>query len=518
MLEPSKLLQRSSAQGWSSQPWTEGDRVVLTTSEPALFSSPDLLVSVSAPAVFSSAPPSLLPDLASPTPETALPQSDDLNFEYATIAAGPSDTVGNTLALARDLGLLSSPLTITESVGSSDPNDFYTFSLATDSTFDLSLTGLSADADVQLLDRMGNVIAYSDASEAASEAIRRVLSAGSYAIRVYPYSGSTAYSLNLAVSAPGRSFSTSSGYGLVNAAAAVARAIEQPSFADVAAEGAAWDVTAVNAPEAWANGYTGQGVVVAVVDSGVDYTHPDLINNIWVNSGETPNNGIDDDRNGYIDDVRGWDFVDRDNAPLDSNGHGTHVAGTIAAENNSFGITGVAYNARILPVRVLGTDGTGYLSDVARGIRYAADQGSDVINLSLGGGYSREVDAAIQYAIERGSFVTIAAGNEAAKQPSFPASLAGQSGIAVGAVDRENRVASFSNQAGTSAVNYVVAPGVGIYSTTPNNSYQSFNGTSMATPHVAGVAALVLSANSNLTPIQVSTLLIETASSIEATA
>ncbi|MBD2019525.1 PPC domain-containing protein, partial [Leptolyngbya sp. FACHB-36] len=262
MLEPSGLLQRSSSQGWSSQPWssqtwssqpwTEGDRAVLTTSEPSLFSSPDSLTSVSAAAGFSSAPPSLLPDSAPPTPETALPLSDDLNFEYATIAAEPTDTVGNTIDLARDLGLLSSPLTIAESVGSSDPNDFYKFSLVTDSTLDLSLTGLSADADVQLLDRAGNVIAYSDASETASEAIRRVLSAGSYAIRVYPYLGSTAYSLNLAVSAPGRSFSTSSGYGLVNAAAAVARAIGQPSFADVAAEGTAWDLTAVNAPEAWA--------------------------------------------------------------------------------------------------------------------------------------------------------------------------------------------------------------------------------------------------------------------------
>jgi subtilisin family serine protease len=250
---------------------------------------------------------------------------------------------------------------------------------------------------------------------------------------------------------------------------------------------------------------------VAVIDSGVDYTHPDLAANIWVNTREIPGNGIDDDGNGFIDDVRGWDFVQRDNTPTDPNGHGTHVAGTIAAVNNSFGATGVAYNAQIMPVRALDANGSGSSANIAAGIRYAANNGADVINLSLGGGFSSEIQSAIQYATQVGAMVVMASGNESQSQPSYPSRLANQYGIAVGAVDRNNKVASFSNGAGTSTLNYVVAPGVNVYSTTPNNTYRSFSGTSMATPHVAGVAALILSANPNLSPAEVTTLLAGTA-------
>ncbi len=121
-----------------------------------------------------------------------------------------------------------------------------------------------------------------------------------------------------------------------------------------------------------------------MVDTGVDYTHPDLDGNIWTNSREIAGNGVDDDGNGYVDDVHGWDFVGNDNAPLDADGHGTHVSGTIAAENNGVGITGVAYNAKIMPVRVLDENGSGTNAAIAAGIRYAADNGARVINLSLG--------------------------------------------------------------------------------------------------------------------------------------
>jgi subtilisin family serine protease len=251
--------------------------------------------------------------------------------------------------------------------------------------------------------------------------------------------------------------------------------------------------------------------VVAVVDTGVDYTHPDLNDNIWVNTDEIAGNNIDDDNNGFVDDVRGWDFVGNDNTPIDVYGHGTHVAGTIAAENNGFGVTGVAYNAKIMPVKVLGDDGSGSYTNVAAGIRYAADNGANIINLSLGGGFSSIVEAAVQYATQKGSLVVMAAGNEGAAQPGFPASMATQIGLAVGAVDSNKKMADFSNRAGVTPVKYVVAPGVSVYSTTPNNTYQSFSGTSMATPHVAAVAALILSAKPNLTPTQLASLITGTA-------
>jgi subtilisin family serine protease len=206
--------------------------------------------------------------------------------------------------------------------------------------------------------------------------------------------------------------------------------------------------------------------------------------------------------------------VNNDNDPMDDDtgaGHGTHVAGTIAAEKNDFGVTGVAYNAKIMPVKVLDAGGFGTWSNVAAGIKYAADNGANVINLSLGGGYSAEVADAVKYATEKGSVVVMAAGNASSSQPGFPANLANQWGVAVGAVDNTNKMASFSNKAGTTTLDYIVAPGANIYSTNPNNQYKSLSGTSMATPHVAGVAALILSANSNLTAAEVEEILTATA-------
>lgn len=309
-------------------------------------------------------------------------------------------------------------------------------------------------------------------------------------------------------------FSGTTGYGIVNAAAAVAQAIAAPTenFFEVPNQGGNnWGLDRVQAPEVWAQGYAGQGIIVAVVDTGVDYTHPDLDDNIWINSGEFPNDGIDNDGNGFVDDIFGWNFVDRTNQPFDEDGHGTHVAGTIAAENNGFGITGVAYNAQIMPVKVLGPNGGTY-ADVAAGIRYAADNGAQVINLSLGGNTSSySVTEAVRYATERGAVVVMASGNEGRVQPSFPANLARTWGISVGAIDWNNHLATFSNRAGWTPLDFVVAPGVSILSTTPNSTYSYFSGTSMATPHVAGVAALMLSANSSLQPAHVETLIVQTA-------
>lgn len=312
------------------------------------------------------------------------------------------------------------------------------------------------------------------------------------------------------------SFNRIYGYGLVDAAAAVTSALGESSpFPDIPNLGGdSWGLDAINAPEVWAQGYTGEGIVVAVVDNGVDYTHPDLDANIWVNSDEVAGNGIDDDGNGYVDDIRGWDFAEGDNDPMPVTSHGTHVAGIIAAENNDIGITGVAYNADIMPVRVFDNNDNGTSDNLADGIRYAADNGADIINLSLSlgpNGYSREVEAAVEYATDLGAVVVMAAGNQSASYPAFPASLSTDIGIAVGAVDSTNTLADASNRAGITPRDYVVAPGIEILSTTVDDTYGYLSGTSMATPHVAGVAALVLSANPELTPDAVESFIIETA-------
>jgi Ca2+-binding RTX toxin-like protein len=278
-----------------------------------------------------------------------------------------------------------------------------------------------------------------------------------------------------------------------------------------------WGLDLVNAPEVWNRGYTGQGIVVAVIDTGVDYTHPDLDSNIWVNSDEIPGNGIDDDGNGYIDDIRGWDFRDGDNNPMDMDidGHGTHVAGIIAAENNGFGVTGVAFNAKIMPVRVDLRYSPESDGNIAAGIRYAANNGADAINLSLGLGASfnplPQTALAIKEAVNKGVVVVTAAGNDGGLQPVYPARYATDFGITVGAVDRNNAVPFFSNHAGTAPLDYVVAPGVDVLSTVPGNKYETESGTSMSAPYISGVAALVLSANPNLSPAQVENTLTATA-------
>jgi len=295
-------------------------------------------------------------------------------------------------------------------------------------------------------------------------------------------------------------YSTNNGYGLVNAAEAVAEVTGEDSFDEVPDRGGKdWGADAVNAPEVWEQGYTGEGVVVAVLDTGVDYNHDDLKNNIWTNSGEIADNGIDDDGNGYIDDFYGWNFDGNNNTTMDVDGHGTHVSGTIAGTNNGFGVTGIAYDSQIMPVKVLDDTGSGTNTSVADGIYYAVDNGADVINLSLGGSLpSSEVSAAVEYASNQGVTVVMAAGNSGGQMPLYPARYADQYGIAVGAIDENENMASFSNRAGSEELTYVTAPGVDIYSTLPDNRYDSYSGTSMATPHIAGVVALMLSANPGL--------------------
>ncbi len=329
-------------------------------------------------------------------------------------------------------------------------------------------------------------------------------------------------------------YSSIYGYGKVDAAAALAAlglpakttatalALNDTGTVNVPLAGIVNDVAsasatstflnAINAPQVWAQGYTGQGVVVAVVDSGADYTHADLKDNIWINPKEIAGNGIDDDNNGFIDDTSGWDFVNNDNTPLDGTGHGTHVAGIIAGEQNSFGVTGVAYNAKIMPVRVLDDQGNSSYARIAEGVYYAVNNGANIINLSLGGSSTSAVlQAAIQYANDRGVLVVAAAGNNGGTSPMFPGSLANQLDIAVGAVDLTNQMPSFSARSGPTPINYVVAPGVDIYSTLPGNSYGLDTGTSMSAAEVSGVAALLLSAKPTLTPAQLIQIITSTA-------
>ncbi|MCP3952944.1 MAG: S8 family serine peptidase, partial [Desulfobacterales bacterium] len=223
----------------------------------------------------------------------------------------------------------------------------------------------------------------------------------------------------------------------------------------------------IDAEEAWDLNTGSAQVVVAVIDSGVDYNHPDLSVNIWTNTGEIPSNGIDDDGNGYIDDVRGWDFAHDDNDPMDATGHGTHVAGSIAAYgNNAYGVTGVNWRAAIMPLRFINAAGYGTTADAIQAILYAEANGAMVINNSWGGA---SYSLALKNAIEAAAAVVVCAagnsGNNLDTTPEYPASFNSANIISVAASDQNDNLASFSNYSSTLAD--VAAPGTNIYSTEP---------------------------------------------------
>ncbi len=236
-----------------------------------------------------------------------------------------------------------------------------------------------------------------------------------------------------------------------------------------------WHLQRIGAVRAWDASQGSPSVKVAVVDSGVDAAHPELSGRV----------------------LGGYDFVDDDGKACDGNGHGTHVAGVIAASgDNGVGVAGVAWRTSILPVRVLDESGSGYYSDVIEGIRYAADQGADVINLSLGGSAgSQALQDAVDYAHAKGSILVAAAGNDGQDTLSYPAAC--RNTISVGASDRDDLPASFSNRGGDLDL---LAPGISIYSTYPNSGYVKMRGTSMATPQVSGALALLLSVRPGLSP------------------
>ncbi|MEG4277301.1 S8 family serine peptidase [Microcoleus sp. MON1_C1] len=460
--------------------------------------------------------------------------------------------LGNQLDQARDLGILGDTQTIADSVSNARPDGLYRFILPAISDFKLTVSGLTADVDVALIKDLNgdnsidftDIIASSQQPNLSPESIDiDGVAAGTYFVRIYQYQGSTDFTLNLSATpatvSPNnpsnlQGFDSRFGFGLVNAAAAVAKAQGTATFPDVPDLGGEdWGRDLIKAPEVWAQGLTGDGIVVAVIDSGVDYNHPDLTGNIWSNGGETgvdaigrnkASNGVDDDNNGFVDDFRGWDFVNNDNDPMDDNNHGTHISGLVAAKKDGVGITGTAPTAKIMPLKILDGAGVGKIRDEINAINYAVANGAKIINVSLGGLQLNDQELnAIRAAEAQGAIVISAAGNDARAQADYPARFANEVGIAVGAVSRNGLFANYSNRAGSEAINYFVGPGGDggttgsgdVYSTVslsePGIPYQYFAGTSMAVPQVSGVIALMLQANPSLTPADIKRILAETA-------
>jgi hypothetical protein len=260
-------------------------------------------------------------------------------------------------------------------------------------------------------------------------------------------------------------------------------------------------------PEAWNLRTAGAGIV-AVIDTGTDYTHPDLAANIWTNAGETPGDGIDNDGNGYVDDVHGYDFCNNDGDPMDDHGHGTHTAGTVGAVgNNGEGVAGVCWTVKIMPLKFLDSGGSGSTSDAVSCLQYATQMGARVSSNSYGGGgYLQTFQDALVAAGAAGAVFVAAAGNDYGENndvtPHYPSSYPASNVISVAATDRYDGLASFSNYGPTSVD--LGAPGQDIISTAwPGQGYTNKSGTSMATPHVAGAAALLQGRLGNMTPASV---------------
>lgn len=283
-----------------------------------------------------------------------------------------------------------------------------------------------------------------------------------------------------------------------------------------------WGLKAIQLAKAWPT-TKGAGVVVAVSDTGVSSVHPDLVTQMWKNSGEVgvdskgrdkATNGVDDDGNGYVDDVYGWNFVTGKNGGSDNHYHGTHVAGTIAARVTK-SMAGIAPRAKIMDVSFLNSKGNGSDINGAKTIVYAVDNGAKIINCSWGGGSKNTtLEKAIAYANSRGVLVITAAGNDGAnndKKAFYPSGYDSASIISVGATATSGGSRSdFSNYGKTTVE--LAAPGSNIKSLKPKSGYQTLNGTSMATPHVSGVAALVWAAHPNYSAAQVKKALMATRS------
>ncbi|KYG65984.1 protease [Bdellovibrio bacteriovorus] len=316
-----------------------------------------------------------------------------------------------------------------------------------------------------------------------------------------------------------------------------------------------WGMKDIGVIDAWKVTRGNPDMVVAVIDTGVDYTHEDLLPNLWRNAGEIPNNGIDDDNNGYIDDVIGWDFVSNDNKPYDlamepidilfkggNPGHGTHCAGNVAARgNNGKGIAGVAPDVKIMSLRFISEKGQGTTADAIKAIRYAVDNGAKIMSNSwgsegeeAGAPENQALRDTVQYAQDNGVLFIAAAGNghkgvgydnDNDAAPAYPASYNHDIIVSVAALDSSDKLGSFSNWGVTSVD--IGAPGVKVFSTVVEQGYSdvvidkygfkaTWDGTSMATPHVAGAAALYWSAHPEKTWQDVKAALLGSAKKIPA--
>ncbi len=271
-----------------------------------------------------------------------------------------------------------------------------------------------------------------------------------------------------------------------------------------------WYLPKIKAPEAWDINQGSPNIVVGIDDTGVDWDHPDLSGNIWINADEIENNGIDDDNNGYIDDYRGWDFGGAtgtpDNNPMeDAPDHGTHVAGCVSAStNNGVGVAGIGFSTKVMAVKTSRNDqrdpssGSPYIVYGYEGLMYAAQNGAKVINCSWGGGgYSLLGQNIIDEVTAMGTVIVAAAGNESSRDKYYPSAY--NNVLSVAATTNSDARSSFSNY-GYSVD--VASPGSGIYNTWQNNTYASLSGTSMASPITAGLVALTMAQFPNLTPLQ----------------
>ena len=274
----------------------------------------------------------------------------------------------------------------------------------------------------------------------------------------------------------------------------------------------------IDAPEAWGV-VTGSSAVAVVIDTGIDYSHVDLTANMWVNPGEVPGNSVDDDGNGYVDDVYGINAITGTGNPMDDHYHGTHVAGTIGARgNNGVGVAGVAWSARLMACKFLNSGGNGLTSDAVECLQYVsrmkATYGVDIrlTNNSWGGGaFSQALYDAIQDNGDKGILFIAAAGNSSVDTdvvPNYPSSFDHPTLIAVASTDHNDLLSSFSNY-GHVTVD-LGAPGSSVRSTTPGNQYGTLSGTSMATPHVSGAAMLTWAQHPAYNPLQVKQTLMST--------